>query len=310
MSSITDEQTAVIQKLIREIVNDPSTYIGSKYLPSIAVPSRKVRNEVIEASGGVTNEHVPGTQPKYIQSFGSRVQEFIAPEYKEAIHYDEPKILWLRELGQTDTSKRGIKQYIDNDSDRLNRRIEARIELLRWTAILGGAFSWMGATFSYGIPNANLATPLGGNWSTDGINANNSANPLIDYHRDWTTGGLSQVPQDTKSPVCIMNGNTARWFCDQLQHPGLSCRASARIRASANGTSTRSSSLAVPGAPAGFWRFTTVCWVSAGVDGRRTNHLSGWNQRGESAHGWKCDLLHPGRLHLFRDQPPGWRQNR
>lgn len=209
---ITNEQTAVIQKLIREIVNDPSTYRGSQWLPSVALPVRKVRNEVIEASGGLTNEHVPGTSPHYVQSFGTRVQEFVAPQYKEAIHYDEAKILYLRELGQTDTSKRGIKQYIDNDSDRLNRRLEARIEKLRWDAIFTGSFSWMGQTFSYGIPNANRATPLGAAWSTDGINANNSANPLIDY-RYWTMGSLAQF-RKYKITRAIMNGVTSRWILD------------------------------------------------------------------------------------------------
>lgn len=209
---VTDEQTAIIQKLIKEIVNDPSTYVGSKYLPSVSLPVRKIRNEVIESSGGLTNAHVPGTSPTYVQSFGTRVQEFVSPEWKEAIHYDEPKILWLRELGQTDTSKRGIKQYIDLDADRLNRRLEARIEKLRWDAIFTGSFDWMGATFSYGIPNANRTTPLGAVWSTDGINTNDSANPLRDY-RYWTTGGLSQF-RKYKITKAIMNGNTARWMLD------------------------------------------------------------------------------------------------
>lgn len=209
---ITNEQTAIIQKLIMEIVNDPSTYLGSKFLPSVALPVRKIRNEVIEASGGLTNDHVPGTPPKYIQSFGTRVQEFISPEYKEAIHYDEPKILWLRELGKTDTSKRGIKQYIDLDSDRLNRRLEARIEYQRWQAIFTGSFTWMGATFSYGIPNANRALPIGAAWSTDGINANASANPLIDY-RYWTMGSFAPF-RKYKIQRAVMNGTTARFLLD------------------------------------------------------------------------------------------------
>lgn len=209
---VTDEQTAVIQKLIQEVVNDPSTYMGSKYLPSVVVPSRKIRNEVIEASGGLTNEHVPGTSPKYIQSFGTRVQEFVAPEYKEAIHYDEPKILYLRELGQTDTSKRGVKRYIDLDSDRLNRRLEARIEKLRWDAIFNGSFTWLSQTFSYGVPTANRTVPIGAVWSTDGINANNSANPLIDI-RYWTMGSLAAF-RKYKITKMIMNGVTSRWILD------------------------------------------------------------------------------------------------
>jgi hypothetical protein len=209
---VTDEQTAVIQKLIMEIVNDPSTYMGSRLLPSVSLPMRKIRNEVIEASGGLTNEHVPGTSPKYIQSFGSRVQEFVAPEYKEAIHYNEADILYLRELGNNDPSKRGIKQRIDLDSDRLNRRLEARIEKLRWDAIFGGAFTWMGATFSYGIPNANRVLPLGAAWSTDNVEASNSADPLIDL-RYWTNGGLSHF-RKYKVTKINMNGNTARWILD------------------------------------------------------------------------------------------------
>lgn len=209
---VTNEQTAIIQKLIMEIVNDPATYLGSKFLPSVAMPVRKIRNEVIEASGGLTNEHVPGTEPKYIQSFGTRVQEFIAPEYKEAVHYDEAKILWLRELGKTDTSKRGIKQYIDLDADRLNRRLEARIEKLRWDAIFTGGFSWMGANFSYGIPSGNRAVPIGAAWSTDGINANTSANPLIDY-RYWTMGSYAKF-RKYKITKAVMNGTTARFIMD------------------------------------------------------------------------------------------------
>lgn len=209
---VTNEQTAVIQKLIMEIVNDPSTYMGSKFLPSIALPVRKIRNEVIEASGGLTNEHVPGTNPQYIQSFGTRAQEFISPEYKEAIHYDEPKILWLRELGKQDISRRGIKQYIDMDADRLNRRLEARIEKLRWDAIFNGSFTWMGATFSYGIPSLNRAVPITAAWSTDGINANNSSNPLIDY-RYWTMGSFARF-RKYKITRAIMNGTTARFLLD------------------------------------------------------------------------------------------------
>src|ERR1019366_846688 len=89
----TDEYTAVLQKLVFEVVNDPSTYEGSRLLPAVAVPQKKIRTEVVEASGGLTNEHVQGTDVQYIQSFGTRVQEYVAPLYKEAIHYDEEKIL-------------------------------------------------------------------------------------------------------------------------------------------------------------------------------------------------------------------------
>lgn len=208
----TNEHTQVLQKLVKEIVNDPSTYLGSKYLPSVAINARKVFTEVIEANGGLTNQHVIGTDPMYIQSFGSRVQEFQAPAYKEAILYNEEKILMLRELGQQDVSRRGIRQYIDQDIDRLNRRLEARIEYERWNAIINGSFTWMGETFSYGIPAGNRVVPVGQVWSTDGINANNAANPLTDI-RYWLLGGYAPY-RKYKFKSIVMNPNTARWILD------------------------------------------------------------------------------------------------
>lgn len=208
----TNEYTQVIQKLIREVVNDPSTYVGSRYLPSIALPVSRVNTEVIEASGGLTEEHLPGTSPKYVQSFGTRVQEYQPPFYKEAIHYDEKRILFLRELGQNGRNVRGAQQYIDLDIDRLNRRIEARIEKQRWDTIFNGGFSWMGKTVSFGIPAGNRATPVGAVWSSDGVSANNTANPIIDL-RYWLMGGLT-VFRKYKVTKILMNPNTARWLLD------------------------------------------------------------------------------------------------
>ncbi len=208
----TNEYTSVLQKLVQEVVNDPKTYLGTKYMPAVALPTDKIRVEVIEASGGLTSEHAMGSDTKYIQSFGTRVQEFSGGAYKEAIHWDEKDILHLRQLGQNDPSKRGVRQYIDLAIDRLNRRLEARMEKLRWDAIFNGTYSYMGRTFSYGIPALNRAVPLGAVWSSDGINANNSANPLLDI-RYWCVGGLARF-RKYKIKEMVMNPNTARWIME------------------------------------------------------------------------------------------------
>lgn len=208
----TDENTSVLQKLIQEVVNDPTTYRGAKYLPSVAQPVSKVRCEIIEASGGLTEEYAIGTDTRYVQGIGSRVQEFAPGAYQEAVHYDEAKILNLRELGQNDPSKRGIAQRLAKDGDLLNRRLEARIELLRWQAIFNGGFTYMGRAFSYGIPAGNAAVPIGANWSLDGINANAAANPVADI-RYWVTGGLAAF-RKYKIKSLVMNGNTARWILE------------------------------------------------------------------------------------------------
>lgn len=207
---LTNEYTSVIQKLIHEVVNDPKTYLGSKYLPSVAMPVQRVRTEVIEASGGLTNEHLPGTSPKYIQSMGTRVQEYAPPFYKEAINYDEQRILFLRELGQNNTNVRGVQAYMDRDMDRLNRRLEARIEKQRWDTIFNGGFTYMGKTISFGVPAGNRVTPVGAVWSTDGINPNGSAKPVDDL-RYWLTGGQSAFRKYNISGI-VMNPNTARWI--------------------------------------------------------------------------------------------------
>lgn len=209
---LTTEYTEVIQKLIREVVNDPSTYRGAKYLPSISIPVKKIRSEVVEASGGLTLEHVPGTQPKYIASFGSRAQEYDISYYKEAIHYDEAKLLYIRELGNNGRNARGVRQFIDLDIDRLNRRLEARIEYERWQAIFTGAITFMGNTFSFNIPTQNNATPIGATWSLDGVSPNPAANPIKDL-RYWLMGGYSPFRKYIKTGV-LMNPNTARWILD------------------------------------------------------------------------------------------------
>lgn len=211
---ITNEYTEVIQKLIREVVNDPSTYMGSKYIPSIALPVSKIRTEVIEATGGTTSEHAPGSNPKYIQSFGTRVQEYQPAFYKEAIHYDERKILYLRELGQNGRNVRGVQQYMDLDIDRLNRRLEARIEIQRWQCIFNGGFTFMGNVVSFGVPSFNQATPVGAAWTTDGLNANPSAlaSPIRDL-RYWLMGGLAKFRKYVITKI-VMNPNTARFLLD------------------------------------------------------------------------------------------------
>lgn len=209
---ITKEFTQILQKVVMEVVNDPTTYIGSRYLPSTAVPTDEIFVDVIEATGGLTNQHVIGTQPKYIQRFGVRTQAFKPPAYKEAVRLDEKDILHLRKLGANDRSQRGVRNYVDKIVDQLDRRVEARIEYERWNTIFTGGFDYLGATISYGFPSQNRAVPVGALWSLDSINANAAANPLIDI-RYWTMGGYAPF-RKYKITKMIMNPNTERWILD------------------------------------------------------------------------------------------------
>lgn len=216
---MTDEFTDVIQKMVREVVNDPDTYKGSQYLPAVSIPARKIRVDVVEANGGLTNEHLPGADPKNIQATGTRTEEFSPGYWKEGILYDEPKILYLRELGQNDRSKRGIERYIELDVDRLNRRLEARQEYLRWQTLINGGWTHFSRTVSFGVPAANRVTPITAVWSSDGINPNNSANPLTDL-RYWLLGGYAPY-RKYKIGKAVLNPNTARWILDNTNVKSL-----------------------------------------------------------------------------------------
>jgi len=215
----TDEYTNLLQKMVREVVNDPTTFKGAKYLPSVAIPAEKIYVDVVEASGGMTQEHVLGTSPKTVQGVGNRVQEFEGGAWKEELVMDEKQILHLRSLGSRDPSMRGARQRIDLNVDKLNRRLETRIEYLRWQTIFDGGFSYLGRTVSFGIPAGNQATPLSGNWSLDGITANAAAKPVTDL-RYWLMGGLAAF-RKYKVRKVVLNPNTARWILDNAEVKSL-----------------------------------------------------------------------------------------
>lgn len=208
----TNQWTSSMQKLLREIMSDPKTFVGARYLPSVVHNAAVIRTEVLEATGGMTNEHVLDTNPKYIGVGGSRVQEYSPGYYKETVHYNEEKIIFLRKLGEQDTSLRGIEQELERGVDRLNRRIETRMEKLRWDTIFNGGYTFMGQTVSFGVPAGNRAVPVGAAWSTDGVQANNASNPLLDL-RYWLLGGLSAFRKYNVTGA-VMNPNTARWIMD------------------------------------------------------------------------------------------------
>lgn len=208
----TNEYTNQIQKVVRQVVNDPATYKGAAYLPAVALPASTIYIDVIEASGGMTNEHVLGTQPKTVQGIGTHTQSFQGGAWKEELIMGEADLLRLRDLGQNDRSLRGARRYVDLNVDKLNRRLEVRIEYLRWQAIFNGGWSYLGRTISFGIPAGNRAVPIGALWSLDSISANPLADPIKDL-RYWLQGGLAAF-RKYKVKKIVMNPNTSRWILD------------------------------------------------------------------------------------------------
>ncbi len=215
----TNEYTNLLQKMVRQVVNDPATYKGAKYMPSVALPASKIYVDVVEASGGLTQEHTVGTAPLTVQGIGTHTQSFEGGAWKEELLMGEADLLRLRELGNNDRSMRGARKYIDLNVDKLNRRLEARIEKLRWDAIFTGGFTYLGRTISFGVPGGNTATPLTALWSLDGIVANPLAKPITDL-RYWLLGGLAAY-RKYKVRKVVINPNTARWILDNAEVKSL-----------------------------------------------------------------------------------------
>lgn len=215
------EHTRVLQEVIREIEVDPTEFLGAKYMPSVEIPSTTVFVDVLEARGGMTQEHTKGADPKGSQRRQFRTQQFAPGAYKEFIRFDEQDILNLRELGMNDMSKRGIRQHLNENALVLNNRIEVRMEYLRWQAIFTGSYVYDGRTINFGVPGANQVSPttpwgqvVGGQYVT-----NPGSTPVQDL-RFWVLGGYAPF-RKYKITKIVMNSNTARVILDNASVQSL-----------------------------------------------------------------------------------------
>jgi major capsid protein E len=210
------EHTRMLQEVIREIETDPTEYKGAEYMPAIEIPSATVFVDVLEARGGLINEHTLGTDPQAAPRRQFRTQQYAPGAYKEFIRFNEGDILRLRELGLNDLSKRGIRQHLNENALVLNNRIEARMELLRWQAIFNGTYIYDGKTVNFGVPAGNNVLPVTPWGANDGMGnfttANAGATPVQDM-RYWTMGGYAQF-RKYKITKIIMNPNTERMVLD------------------------------------------------------------------------------------------------
>lgn len=210
-----DEYTRVLQECIREIETDPAEYLGSKYMPSVDMPTSQIFVDVLQARGGLAQESAYNADPKAVPRRQFRTQQFSPGCYKEFIRFNEQDILLLRELGKNDQSGRGIRQHLNENAIVLNNRLEARAELLRWQALLNGTFTYDGKVVDFGKPGNHDVAPVAA-WGTSSggafTAANNSATPIQDL-RFWLLGGYAPF-RKYKITKMVMNPNTARMILD------------------------------------------------------------------------------------------------
>jgi hypothetical protein len=209
------EHTKALVEVIREIETDPAEYLGAKYMPAIDMPTAQVYVDVLEARGGLIKEHTLGTDPQSTTRRQFRTQVYQPGAYKEFVRFNEMDILKLRELGQNDQSKRGIRQHLNENALVLNNRIEARIELLRWQAIFNGTYVYDGKTVDFGKPVAMDVAPVQP-WGNSALGVFTTVNPLatpVQDMRFWIMGGYAPF-RKYKFTKIVMNPNTARMVLD------------------------------------------------------------------------------------------------
>lgn len=211
----SDENTRVLEDVIREIETDVTRHKLAKFMPSKDVPSNVIFTDVWEARGGLLAEHVMGADPQFSSRRQFRSQEFSPGSYREGHRFNEEDILRLRTLGQNDQTQRGIRQHLNESAIVLNNKAESRMELLRSQAIFNGQWSWNGRVIDFGIPGANKVSPVvpwivfdgGGN-----AQANPASNPISDL-RFWVLGGYAPY-RKYKFKSMLWNKNTIRCFLD------------------------------------------------------------------------------------------------
>lgn len=222
MSSVfAAEHTRMLNEVIREIEVDPTEFLGVKYLPTTEMAVTSIFVDVLEARGGLVQEHTLGADPKAAQRRQFRTQQFAPGAYKEFIRFGEDDILRLRELGKNDQSQRGIRMHLNENALVMNNKIEARIEYLRWQAIFNGSYTYDGRVINFGVPSQNQVSPTNswGQVVSGAYVSNPAATPIQDL-RYWILGGYSPF-RKYKITKIIMNPNTARVVLDNVNVQSL-----------------------------------------------------------------------------------------
>lgn len=178
-----DQYQATLGEVAQDVINDTSMYRGAEVMPTVQRGSNTIRSIVREAMGGLTLEHMLGTEPKKVQRPAKRSNIYAGGFYREAFELDEAEILFLTNFATLDFTDRGIREEMNAINVKGMHRVANRMEQLRWTTLFNGTWSWQGQTVDFGVPGGNVLTPSVA-WTTPA-----TAVPLTDI-RNWVTVAL------------------------------------------------------------------------------------------------------------------------
>jgi hypothetical protein len=196
---LIDNFTTLIAKVIQEAYGmdaDGKTALD-KYFPDANYLAEKVVVEVFAAPGGTLDQYAYGTQVMEKDKVGNRSYEYEGIPYRNYMEIDERDLTFMRQLGNPDTSARGLLQRLTIYTMQAKVLVNNRKALLKTTIFSNGA-TFQNTAISYQIPSYNQITSFTdpvGKWGTfntttyQPVSINGNANPLDDIYIALKTYG-------------------------------------------------------------------------------------------------------------------------
>ena len=162
-----------ISKLIDEVPITPEMFRGMEFMPTVEQEGEKIVVDVRRMVGGMTQAVAAGAPAKIVERRGMWQDTFYPAFFKEKTVLGERDIGVLRKLGTIAEYEKGAEIMARIVGD-LRKRVEVRIEWLRWQAVQGTvtiAQNDVQYAVDYGIPTSNTPTLTGTDVWTDLVNS-------------------------------------------------------------------------------------------------------------------------------------------
>ncbi|GIM45956.1 hypothetical protein DNHGIG_15050 [Collibacillus ludicampi] len=150
--------TQEITHIVRNVIVDPTKFIGNEFAPVVGVYSEKVEVDVIEAVQGMTSAHSLNADPSIVTLPGQSTRTYATAYWKETYRMNEEELLFARREGTY--NQRAGRDRVIRRAMEMNTRLETRIEWLRWQMLVNGKIQVnennVKFTVPANIPNTNM----------------------------------------------------------------------------------------------------------------------------------------------------------
>jgi hypothetical protein len=171
---VNDNHRHIIYGVIEEItVKPPKESLALQLMPTVDVPAAVLEHEVVQATGGLTNERVMGAPGTSVSGPSSTSVLFKPGAYQDVTKFTETDLLKLRRLGTL--GERGITgltggelNWMERVAQEHKRRMLNRMSKLVWDALTLGTYTYQNIVHNFGIPAGNQFVAAS-QWSQAGV---------------------------------------------------------------------------------------------------------------------------------------------